>query len=100
LFPGCKWLGWWGHRSYSLYLWHAPVLRVFVILAAVQAPWIRDNYWFALGLAAVGAVAALYVARFAYWCVERHFINTPGPDKLVAEPRIAGQPVLATAQAS
>jgi peptidoglycan/LPS O-acetylase OafA/YrhL len=74
-FPGCEWLGWWGHRSYSLYLWHAPVLRVFVIIAAVQAPWIRGSYYYAYALSLISAVAALYVARFGYWAVERHFIN-------------------------
>jgi peptidoglycan/LPS O-acetylase OafA/YrhL len=74
-FPGCGRLGWWGARSYSLYLWHAPVIRVFVVLASVQARWIEDSYYYAFGLAVVAAVAALYVSRLAYWLVERYFIG-------------------------
>src|SRR5262249_39576192 len=74
-FPGCQWLGWWGVRSYSLYLWHAPILRAIVIIVAVQAPWVRDSYYYAFGVAVFGAVASLYVARFTYWAVERHFIG-------------------------
>jgi peptidoglycan/LPS O-acetylase OafA/YrhL len=74
-FWGCDWLGWWGLRSYSLYLWHAPILRAIVIIVAVQAPWVRDSYYYAFGVAVFGAVASLYVARFAYWAVERHFIG-------------------------
>jgi peptidoglycan/LPS O-acetylase OafA/YrhL len=77
-FPGCQRLGWWGMRSYSLYLWHAPILRTVVILVAVQLPWVRDSYYYAFGVAVFGAVTALYVARFAYWAVERHFIGKAG----------------------
>jgi peptidoglycan/LPS O-acetylase OafA/YrhL len=91
-FMGCKWLGWWGHRSYSLYLWHAPILRVFVVLAAIQAPWIRDSYYYAYGLALIGAIAALYVARFSYWAVERHFINPVSQIPAVPQPALALQP--------
>jgi peptidoglycan/LPS O-acetylase OafA/YrhL len=79
-FPGCDWLGWWGHRSYSLYLWHAPILRVFIILATVQARWIRDNFYYGYGLALVASIASLYVARFSYWAVERHFISAPSKE--------------------
>jgi peptidoglycan/LPS O-acetylase OafA/YrhL len=95
-FPGCAWLGWWGSRSYSLYLWHAPILRVFVVIASVR--WVRGNYRYAYALAVVAALAALYIARFSYWLVERHFMGPqptfrlwpfglkPSPAPLIAEP--------------
>jgi peptidoglycan/LPS O-acetylase OafA/YrhL len=88
-FPGCDWLGWWGHRSYSLYLWHAPILRVFIVIASIEAPWIKDNFYYGYAMAVIAAVAALYVARLSYWTVERHFIKQPG----VSEP----EPALALA---
>lgn len=86
-FKGCDWFGWWGARSYSLYLWHAPILRVFVVLVAVQAPWVRNNYYLALVVAFIGAATSLYAARFSYWLVERHFIRQPV--KTSAEPDLA-----------
>jgi peptidoglycan/LPS O-acetylase OafA/YrhL len=79
-------MSWWGARSYSLYLWHAPILRVFIVLAAVQAPWIRESYYYAFGLSVVAAVASLYVARLAYWLVERHFTNTKPTSSTRAQP--------------
>jgi peptidoglycan/LPS O-acetylase OafA/YrhL len=85
-FRGCAWLGWWGHRSYSLYLWHAPILRVFIVVAALQAPWIGNNYYYAYGLALVAALACLYFARFSYWAVERHFINPVSQISVVPHP--------------
>jgi peptidoglycan/LPS O-acetylase OafA/YrhL len=91
-FKGCDWLGWWGQRSYSLYLWHSPILRVFVMLAAIQAPWIRHSYYYAYGLAVISALAALYVARFSYWAVERHFVNPASPISPLPPPALALQP--------
>jgi peptidoglycan/LPS O-acetylase OafA/YrhL len=74
-FPGAHWLGWYGERSYSLYLWHAPVLKAFYIMLAVQIPWISHYYSCTLAAAVLGAVISLYVARLSYWLVERHFVR-------------------------
>jgi hypothetical protein len=63
-------------------------LRAIVIIVAVQASWVRDSYYYAFGVAVFGAVTSLYVARFAYWAVERHFIGKGKP---------AGVPIRTTA---
>jgi peptidoglycan/LPS O-acetylase OafA/YrhL len=78
------WLSWVGERSYSLYLWHNPVLRLFIILFLIRASWIRENYFWGLGAGIMAIAAAYYTSMAAFWLVERHFLyprsQTTPPD--------------------
>jgi peptidoglycan/LPS O-acetylase OafA/YrhL len=68
-------LRWAGLRSYSVYLWHAPVIRFLTVVFLVFMPDLRgDNPRCVLAcfLSAIIAVCAGYVA---FELVERHFLR-------------------------
>jgi peptidoglycan/LPS O-acetylase OafA/YrhL len=68
---------WAGVRSYSVYLWHAPVLRLITIAYLVFLPRLPgDNFrcFLAFILAAIVSVVVGYVA---FDLAERHFLEPP-----------------------
>jgi peptidoglycan/LPS O-acetylase OafA/YrhL len=73
-----------GERSYSLYLWHAPVLRLVLVAGLVGLPWLGASYLAGLVLAVVGAVVAYLAGWLAFLAVEKHCLaNRTG--KVVVE---------------
>ncbi len=67
-----------GVFSYSLYLTHAPILALcdLPLQAAGVSPMVRLGLDFAIATPLCVGFAYLF-----YWLIERHFINSPAPQK-------------------
>jgi len=82
-----------GDMSYSLYLWHFPV----IVFAAALLPESDQRTWIVLGAIAVLSLASYFIVeqplRYAPWLGAR----MPGPPDRAASRPAASQPVAATA---
>lgn len=65
-----------GERSYSLYLWHSPVLRLVLIMAIViVVPWLGNSYAVGLLVSVVGGLTAYFVSWLAFHTVEKYCLK-------------------------
>jgi peptidoglycan/LPS O-acetylase OafA/YrhL len=64
-----------GKYSYGIYVYHVPILGVFV-LAIRRGPFgsIRGDFWFAAVCVALLFATSFLVAKVSYECFERHFL--------------------------
>jgi peptidoglycan/LPS O-acetylase OafA/YrhL len=65
-----------GKYSYGIYVYHVPILGVF-ILAIHKGPLKSyvDNFWFGVLCVALLFATSFYVAKISYECFERRFLN-------------------------
>ena len=85
-----------GKYSYGIYVYHVPILGVFVF-AIRKGPFgsVRDDLWFGAVCVALLLATSFLVAKVSYECFERHFLALKRhfETRRSAKPAINGVPM-------
>jgi peptidoglycan/LPS O-acetylase OafA/YrhL len=87
-FRPLRWAEWIGFRSYSIYIFHFPVLALLSALAYRQWGERPVSGWYAM----LGGVVSVIVGVLLFEVCERHFIHRSPPTPPQQEPSPHGQP--------